>query len=93
MITKHIVKSCCGSSGFIFEMDKPIKKNQMTLFQDNGYLIPEVYLNAGIAYIQKQFLIATGSFGSTKLSVRCNGGTCTELLNEFESLLEKAINL
>lgn len=92
MITRHNVKSCCGSSGFIFETDKPIRKSQIQSFKDNGYLVPENFLNAGLFYVQKEFLIATASFGANKISVRCNGERCSELMDDFQILLDKAIN-
>lgn len=93
MITRHIVKSCCGSSGLVFETDKPIRKSQIHLFKEAGYLVPENFLNAGLFYVQKEFLIATASFGSTKISVRCNGEKCSQLLDEFGICLERAINV
>jgi len=92
MITRHLVKSCCGSSGFIFETDKPIRKNQVKVFMEAGYLVPENFLAAGLFYVQKEFLIATASFGANKISVRCNGERCSELMDQFQILLDKAIN-
>lgn len=91
MITRHIVKSCCGSNGFIFEMDRPIRKSQVKIFKESGYLVPEIFLSAGLFYVQKDFLIATASFGANKISVRCNGVGCSDLLDDFQLLLEKAI--
>lgn len=93
MITRHTVKSCCGSRTFIFETDKAVRKNQMQLFKDAGYLVPDNFYNAGLFYVQKGFLIATASFGATKLSVRCNGENCSDLLDAFSALLEQAINI
>lgn len=92
MITRHIVKSCCNSNGFIFEIDKPIRKSQMKIFQEAGYLVPETFLAAGLFYVQKEFLIATASFGANKISVRCNGDKCSDYLDQFQSHLETAIN-
>jgi hypothetical protein len=92
MITRQAVNSCCGSKGFLFLLDKPIRKPQMKIFQDAAYLVPDLYLNAGLFYVQKEFMIATGSFGSTKISIKCNGAKCAELLDQFQILLEKAIN-
>lgn len=92
MITRHIVKSCCGSSGLVFETDKPIRKSQINIFKEAGYLVPENFLNAGLFYVQKEFLIATASFGANKISVRCNGEKCHQLMDELHLLLEKAVN-
>lgn len=92
MITRHIVKSCCNSNGFVFEMDKPIRKSQMKIFKEAGYLVPDNFLVAGLFYVQKDFLIATASFGSNKISVRCNGEKCSDYLDNFQFNLEKAIS-
>jgi len=92
MITRHLVKSCCGSNGLVFEMDKPIRKFQIKIFKEAGYLVPENFLAAGLFYVQKEFLIATASFGANKISVRCNGDKCPSYLDDFQACLEKAIN-
>lgn len=92
MITRHIVKSCCGSSGFIFETDKPIRKFQIKIFKEAGYLVPENFSAAGLFYVQKDFLIATASFGANKISVRCNGDKCSDYLDQFQLHLETAIS-
>lgn len=92
MITRHAVKSCCGASSLIFETDKPIRKSQVQVFKDSGYLVPESYLNLGIFYVQKQTLIATASFGANKITVRCKGKGCAEQLDELALLMEQAIN-
>lgn len=93
MITRHIVKSCCGSRSFIFETDKPIRKSQTQPFRDAGYLVPDNFFNVGLFYVQKNYLIATSSFGATRISVRCNGENCSDLLDAFSLLLEQAINI
>ncbi len=88
---RNTVKSCCGSSVHIFATDKPIRKNQVSMFRDAGYSIPEHFLNAGIFYVQSGRLIASASFGSTQISVRCSGD-CEPLLTTFGDLLERATN-
>lgn len=93
MITRHIVKSCCQNVSQIFQTDKPIIKSQMQVFRDAGFLVPENFFNAGVFYVQSTGLIATSSFGTTQIHVRCNGSNCEDLLNNFERLLEQAINL
>lgn len=92
MITRHNVKSCCGSSGMIFEMDRPIRRSQMNVFKQADYHIPANYEEAGLFYVQKQFLIATASFGANRINIRCNGANCSELLDQFALDLERAIN-
>lgn len=93
MTTRHIVKSCCGKKAIVFQTDKPIRKSQIQVFKDAGFLVPENYLNLGIFYVQKNFLIATASFGSNKINARCHGDKCSEQLDEFGNLLDIATNL
>ena len=77
---------------YLFLTDKPIRKSQIQIFKDHGYLMPEHFYNSGIFYVQKQGLIANSSFGVCKINVRCGGNDCENKLKEFESILEQAIN-
>ncbi len=96
MITKRIIrtitKSCCPSAQYLFETNKPITKAHVSFFIGAGFLMPSHYLESGIFYAQKSKLIATSSFGVTKITVRCSGQDCTERLDEFEKLLDIAVN-
>lgn len=87
MIKKYKVKSCCGSESLIIETPYFIKKEHISIFEENKYMIPSHFLKAGIFYVQKDGLISTSSFGSNKLNVRCGGQNCEKLLIEFEDLL------
>jgi hypothetical protein len=75
----------------LFETNKPITKAHVSIFVAAGFLAPSHYLESGIFYVQKNKLIATSSFGVTRITVRC-AGDCPEKLDEFESLLNTAIN-
>lgn len=90
---RNIIKSCCGSSNLILTTDKPIRKSQVRVFRDNGFFIPENFFQSGILYVQKGTLIATASFGSTRINVRCSGADCESMMKSFEILLEQAISL
>ncbi len=92
MITRHSTKSCCGKNALIFETDKPVRKSQVSFFKDKGYFVPDNFLNAGIFYVKKGLLIATGSFGSTRLDVKSSGENSSILVDEFAADLEEAIN-
>lgn len=91
-INKYQSKSCCGSTTQIIETDKPIRKSQIGFFKDAGYLVPESFSNAGIFYAQLGSLVAQGSFGAVRMTLRCAGKNCNEAIANFESLLEKAIH-
>ena len=92
MITQNTVKACCGNSTLVLNFDKAIKKSQIKIFKDNSYFIPDNFYQAGIVYFQKDQLIATGSYGATKLTVKCSGQTCESQIKNFINLLEQAIN-
>lgn len=93
MITRNIIQGCCGNSGsIVLQMDKPIMKNHVDLFIKSGYTSPIHYLNSGIFYVRKNTLVATASFGLSKINVRCGAHKREEQLTELEQLLEQAIN-
>ena len=96
MITKRLIrtitKSCCNSVQYLYETNKPITKAHVSSFIAAGFLAPSHYLESGIFYVQKGKLIATSSFGVTKITVRCSGQDCSERLDEFEKLLDTAVN-
>ena len=92
MIKKQTFKACCGSKVVLLNLDKPVRKSQLYLFKEAGYLCPTNFENAGVFYVQQKTLIATGSMGGTKLNLRCSGPDCDKQISMFEELLEKAIH-
>lgn len=91
-VKRHKVKSCCRTHSFTFETNKPIKKNHISIFQNAGYVAPPNFITAGIFYVRGNGIIAQSSFGSTKINVRCSGSNCATILNQFENILDKAVN-
>jgi hypothetical protein len=91
-VKRHKVKSCCGSSTYIFEIDKPIKKYQLQVFKDAGCSSPKNFVSVGVFYVRFGGLIATTSFGSKRVSIRCTGNDCDQLMNRFEKILDEAVN-
>jgi len=91
-IVRHPVKSCCRSKSFIFETSRPILKPQLRIFTDAGYVAPPSFSNAGVFYVRGKGLVATSSFGATRINVRCSGNNCSHQLDEFQKVLEKAIS-
>lgn len=90
-IKKHVIKSCCGSQSIILETDKPLRKYQIDIFKNSGYLVPDNYLKLGIFYGTKNGIVATAAFGSTKVQIRANTADVPEIDN-FIILLEQAIS-
>jgi len=88
-VKRHMVKSCCGSRSYIFEAETAIKKSHVAEFLKKGYTTPPHYEKTGIFYVElHRSLIATASFGATKLSVRCNAANCSQLMDSFANTLD-----
>ena len=90
-VTWRTAKSCCGSASLSVETDKSLRKHQLNVFIDAGYTAPQLYIEAGVFYVSKNGLVATGPYGSTRFVVRCAGG-CDQQKQEFAETLERAIN-
>lgn len=89
MIVKHVVKSCCGGKSFVFQTQKPVTKEILDKFLNQNYTTSNIYTNNGIFRVEKQGLIATASFGTTKVNVNCTSKGCDSLLSEFQNLLDE----
>jgi hypothetical protein len=92
MIKRRVVKSCCGHRSLIFEAEKPIRNFQLFVLEGAGYSVPANFKKAGIFYVSKGRLIATSSFGTNLIRVKCGGDNCDQELDEFEKILEQAVN-
>jgi hypothetical protein len=83
---RTLVKSCCGSKGYVFELDAPLSKSALSTFKQAGYNSSETYTKVGVFYVEKNGLTATGPYGSTKIQVRCGGSSnCSQLLDGLEN--------
>jgi hypothetical protein len=91
-IKRRVVKSCCGRKNFFFETEKPIRKFQLPILERAGYISPKNFYIAGIFYIRGHDIVATSSYGTCRISVHCYGKNCEDKLNEFEKILEEAVN-
>lgn len=93
-VKRTVVKSCCGgkNSSIVLHTDKPIKASQIFVFEQAGYTMPPHYTTTGIFYARKEGLVSTGSYGTTKITVKVSEANKEEKLTEFETLLEIAIN-
>lgn len=92
MISRHLVKSCCGGKSYIFDLDKPIKQSHLESFHKAGYKTPAHFVKAGLFYVQIKGLTATSSFGTRKLQVKSSGKDAETLLDNFEKLLNELID-
>lgn len=92
MITRNVVESCCGKVSYIFHASKQIKKKHVQIFEAAGFSAALNLQQQGIFYIRAKNMIATSPFGTNRISVRCWGDDCERILDDFEELLEKAVN-
>ena len=94
-IKRTVSQGCCGNSGstIIFYLDKSITKNVIPTFEAANYIVPSHYASSGIFYCRSpEGLVCTGSYGTTKLTVKCGSFERERKLDEFQMLLEQALN-
>lgn len=88
---RHLIKSCCGAKGYIFELDSPVSKMALSIFKGEGYKTSDVYDRVGVFYVEKNGMVATGPYGGTKIQVRCGGAAnCSQLLDNLENTFKIA---
>lgn len=87
VVTVKKVKSCCGGSSTLISVDKPISRADLVLFKSAGFFLPENFISSGLFYAKKSGFVASASFGICKINVKCNGGDCEQIQNEFVELL------
>jgi hypothetical protein len=91
---RTLVKSCCGSKGYIFELDAPLAKSALATFKQEGYNSSETYTRVGVFYVEKNGLTATGPYGGTKIQVGCGGSAnCSQLLDSLENTFKIAAQI
>jgi len=91
-VKRHLTKTCCGNKGYIFEVDKPVTKDMLSIFVTAGYLSSDVYTKVGVFYVERQGLTATGPFGGRMLQVRCRGNSnCSILLDHLENTFNSLV--
>ena len=52
-VKRHKVKSCCGRAKYIFEVDSPIKKYHLSIFEKAGFITPKNFKDIGIFYVRR----------------------------------------
>ena len=84
---KILVKSCCGGQQYVYTLDSAIKKSHIESFKESGYIVPQHFYEAGLFYVQKDGVIASSPFGSTKIKVRFSQ-KAQDQLQKFEELIK-----
>lgn len=90
MVKRNLVRSCCGSKGYILELDAPITKQTLTAFKEAGYKTAEHYTRVGVFYAHKDGITANGPFGGMRIHVRCGSANCSKLLDSLENTFKVA---
>ena len=89
LIVKHAIKTRCGGGrSFIFQTQTPVRKNHIEAFEKAGFVTLPHYVKSGLFYIQRGGLVATASFGSTKIQVRCSNSSA-DIIAKFEQILDE----
>lgn len=93
-IKKTVSGGCCGNAGgtIMFYLDKTITNKVIPIFEAAGYIIPPHYSSSGIFYARKDGLVANGSYGTTKLTIKVGMHDRDIKLADFEKTLEDALN-
>lgn len=73
-------------------VEKPVRKQHVSLFTEAGFIVPESYVNCGLLYAKREGMIGTATFGIRNVNVRCGGKNCEENIDLFESILIKIEN-
>jgi len=95
IISKTTTSGCCGNSNgtTIMYLEKPIMKAHVQAFLNAGYLAPSRYIDQGFFYVRRNGLVANCTFGSNKVTVRCNAAQRDEKLKQFQDTLEETMLL
>ena len=87
MIKKIKLKTSCNSKALILESNIIVKKNYLEVFLSKGFTSPGSYVNSGLFYVQQGNFVATCSFGTNRINIRCSGNDCEEKIQNFENIL------
>jgi hypothetical protein len=90
-IDRFVTKSCCGKSSITLKLDRPITIDFVTLLVSNGFSELSNFTKSGILYVENDYIIATGAFGTDKLQIRCKKSDCQENINNFEDILNSIV--
>jgi hypothetical protein len=86
---RHLVKSCCGSTAYVLELDRPVTKQDLIQFKQAGYATTEAYTRVGVFFVEKKGLTATGPIGGTKIQVKVSGkANASKLLDGLQNIFK-----
>lgn len=86
-VERIIVQACCGRTGIVLKIGRPITSDLIKTFVDMGFTEAPNFTKAGLLYVDNLDFIVTGSLGTDRLHVKCKQKECDQKLNELEGLL------
>ena len=85
--TRDIVQACCGKSTITYNLNFSIMKNHAPSFIEGGFYLSSTFFDVGMLYVENNFLIVTGSFGSNRLVLKCKIKNCETMTSTFEDVI------
>ena len=89
VVTKIPGKACCGSKNLTVIFDSSYSVSLAAFLQARKFYVMESMIKNGCLYTKMNHLIITGTFGSSKMDLRCQGQGCEFQVQSFLAELEK----
>jgi len=86
---KARVPSCCGSFATVYELNFPLKREQVEQFKDAGFVISKAFFAAGMLYAENDKLVAIGTFGKNKIDLKCKVPKCDTVSTDLDAVLTR----
>lgn len=84
---KARVPSCCGSLATVYELNFPLKQEQVQHFEDAGFVVSKPFLQAGMLYVENKLMTGVGTFGKNKIDLKCKVPKCDTVSTVMEDVL------
>lgn len=82
------VKSCCGKTSIVFEIDQPITKELIGLL-GNSYKELQHFTRSGLMHLENSDIIMTGTIGQNRITIQSRKkGDVSVAINNLEDTLK-----
>jgi len=88
-VERHTIKSCCGNFSVLFKLDKPLSKDILAHLVNYGFKENSNFTKKGVLFLENEYLILNGVFGSNKLNIKCRQENCADSINKIEEEIKK----
>ncbi len=86
-IKKTTHAACCGKTQTVWQINVPLLKEYVKLFEENGFLSIKKSIDSGIFNVENSNMRAICPFGNNKIQIKCKTKLCEEGKCEFEKVL------